>query len=196
MKEFFANLPKDEKYLAQSLKSHILLRDIARAIDLLEDVTKDEQLFRLYWFLCLSLLATAEDVLNKDVKQYPEMHETWKNRRNELNSMIKHYVRVGYSQCPNDFIYWCRLFHGERNNLIHEYIDGFSHDEDNLHLCASPNDIYDEDDFLNDKDLYRPMGNYDEFGDMDCRDFVTGGLQWWEHEISTLVHTFLCTESK
>lgn len=194
MSEYFANLPDEENYLAQSLKSYNLLKDIGRAVDLLEEVTGDEQLFRLYWLLCLTLLATAIDVLNKDVKKYPEIHKIWKRRRNSLDMLMKKYKNKEYSDCPEDFVYWCRLFHIERNNIIHEYSEGFCDKDESLHLCATCNDVFDEEDILNSKDIYRPMGSFEQFGDTDCRDFIRGGLDWWEHEISSLVHAYLNTQ--
>ena len=191
MKDYFVNLPKEEKALAQSLKSYGLLKDIDRAYELLEAVTEDEQLFRLYWFLCLSLLATASDVLFNDVKQYPEMYGICEKRLNVLNKMSETYKDEEYAKCPEDFIYWRRLFHQERNNLIHEYSEGFCDKNENLHLCAICNDVFDGDDILNNKDIYRPMGSFEQFGDIDCRDFIRGGLDWWECEISSVVHAYL-----
>lgn len=170
----------------KNLGAFKVLLDVERTYALLESVADDEQLFRIYWLACLSLLRTISDVLKHDIEDNPKLKIYWEKRVSELKALENKYDDQAFSDCPDDYLYWTRLFKLERNSIIHDYVFGIS-DPIPLNIFYNQ-EIFDADDTtLHDVNLYRPMNNIEEFGDMDCRDWISSAIIWWKNELKQII---------
>ena len=165
------------------LFAYTVLDDVKRAHELLESVNQDEQLFRIYWFTCVGLLRTISEVLKKESKTNPALAIVWKKRFNELENLKKTYEDTEYLNCPEDVLFWSRLFKIERNYIAHEYCQGYA--EKTPVIAVEQCDVCEEE-YALDEDIYRPMENLDMYGDMDCRDWIYNAIRWWEKELQKL----------
>ena len=165
------------------LFAYTVLDDVKRAYELLENVDQDEQLFRIYWVTCIGLLRTISEVLKKEAKTNSKLAMVWKKRFAELEELKKMYKNTEYSNCPEDFLFWSRLFKIERDFIVHEYCFGYS--ENTPVIALEQCDVYDEEYALT-EDVYRPMEKLNMYGDMDCRDWIYNAICWWEKELSNL----------
>lgn len=104
-------------------------------------------------------------------------------RFNELEELKKTYKDKEYLDCPEDFLFWSRLFKIERDFIVHEYCCGYA--ENAPVIALEQCDVYDEEYALS-KDIYRPMENLDMYGDMDCRNWIFNAICWWEKELQKL----------
>ena len=76
----------------ETLSVYRILTDCNRAYELLEQVTDDEQLFRIYWLMCLALLRTVEDVIEKvDAVDYPAIGKQWIIRKEQLKKLSREF---------------------------------------------------------------------------------------------------------
>lgn len=172
--------------------SHLLankvLLDAKRACSLWDSVSDDEQLFRIYWVTCLALLRTISDVVNRfDCKQNPSYESYWEQRKKYLTKLTDEYKTKPFDECPEDYLFWSRLMADERNCVIHEYKPGFSDIQSMIGVFWNGQDVFDQADTQNDPNIYRAMGDLEYWGDMDCRDWISSALEWWEKELTALV---------
>ena len=167
---------------SQQLKSTQILDDCQRSLDLLEKVPDgDKQLFRIYWTFCLVALRRVRDALEKyDIVVFPEMRESYERRKTELRKLQDSYHRgTPFAECPQDYLIYHRLIHGERNVAVHEVKQTYS-DPWTFLGPGGPFDL---------GDIYLPMGDLDLWGDWDCRDWLRQGVDWWQREIAELCDT-------
>lgn len=167
------------------LHSYQVLLDAKRAYSLLESVESDEQLFRIYWITCITLLRTIAEVVTRIDCNDCSYGAYWEKRKAYLQKLSKEYENKPFDECPEDYLYWTRLFRDERNSVVHEYELGFSELYSTFLFCGQ--DVFDEDIFVIDPSIYRTMGNMHYWGDMDCRDWIQSALRWWEKELANIV---------
>ena len=174
----------------KQLHSYVVFLDAKRAYSLLESVADDEQLFRIYWTTCIALLRTIADVVTRVDCEYNDLlRNYWERRKKNLQQLAKQYDDKPFEDCPQDYLFWTRLFRFERNLILHEYEQGFSDVHSSQFIICSGQDILDEDNPFSDSDLYRTMEDVDYWGDWDCRDWIQFALCWWEKELENLVGT-------
>lgn len=164
----------------KQLKSAQILDDCQRSLDLLEKVPDgDKQLFRIYWTFCLVSLRRVVDALEKyDIVAFPELREPYERRKDELFAIKGTYHKdTPFADCPLDYLIYHRLIHGERNIAVHEAEQTYS----DRWAFLGPGGPFDL------GDTYLPMGDFDLWGDWDCRDWLQQGIDWWKHELLLLV---------
>ena len=162
------------------LKSTQILNDCQRSLDLLEKVPDgDKQLFRIYWTFCLVALRRVRDALEKyDIVAFPEMRESYERRNAELLALKANFNKdTPFTECPLDYLIYHRLVHGERNIAVHEVEQTYS----DPWTFLGPDGSFDL------GDIYLPMGDIDLRGDLDCRDWIQQGIDWWKSEINALI---------
>lgn len=165
---------------SQQLKSIKILSDCQRSLDLLEKVSDgDKQLFRIYWTFCLVSLRKVRDALEKyDIVAFLGMREPYERRKAELFALKDKFNRdTLFGECSLDYLIYHRLIHGERNIAVHEVEQTYS----DSWTYYGPDCLFDL------GDIYLPMGNYDLWGDWDCRDWIQYGIDWWKSEINALI---------
>ena len=88
------------------LCSYLVLLDAKRAYSLLESVEDDEQLFRIYWITCITLLRTIADVVSRIDCNDSSYGTYWEKRKAYLNSLSEQYQDKPFDECPEDYLYW------------------------------------------------------------------------------------------
>ena len=111
----------------------------------------------------------------------------WDERFTELNALAKKYEFEKYTDCPEDFLFWTRLFQLERNLIAHEYQFGYTNCGTQISVVASS--AFDSCNYVVDANIYKPMDDIEMYGDWDCRDWIFNAIKWWENELMNLSYS-------
>ncbi len=173
------------------LKASRNLDDCERALVLLEEVPRiDEQLFRIYWTVCLVFLRkTNEDLIHSDFVSFPQIKVHASQRFKELSDLVRKTPdETPFEECHIDYLIFERLMHLERNNVVHGEEPSYSLDTWTA---------FSDDGDFEFGDLYLTMSDIEKWGDWDCRDWIHEAIKWWRTELQRLVDlTNADTEAK
>lgn len=164
------------------------LNDCKRSLTLLESVSDDVQLFRIYWISCVVLLHNVNDLFLKIARSNCRVKGYLSARLKDIGESQegKGKDRPLFVECSHDYLIYHRFIMQIRNDIAHGNVADFLKDNFYAPIFVEANGVIDGDSLFSDLSVYHPMGDFDYWGDWDRRDWINKSIEWWETEVAAI----------